>query len=300
MLGMGPPQQRLDRRHRAGAQVKLGLVAKHELVLGDRGAQAVGEPEQVAVLVHGRVIARVCVARELGAVHREVRPQHEPLGVLGVSRRVRDPDARSDLDTDGLELERILQRVAEPLRDRLGLRRPGVQEQRRELVPAQAHQRIAVPQRLAEPLSQQTQQLVPDRVAERIVDLLEPVEVYEQEREAAGVRVTPVLLGEPRVQDVEQRPPVAQAGELVGDRLTVALEGERTQGTHQFRQAHPGEDEGGRGQPDRHRSRVAKAPNDQHDECGQGGDTGKREAGGLSVGRADRRPRGPATSPRRS
>ena len=72
------------------------------------------------------------------------------------------------------------------------------------------------------------QELVAGRVAEGVVDLLEVVEVDEQEGKVA-IRRRRRRLGEERVEDPEQVATVAEAGQVVGHRLAVALLAQRLQ-----------------------------------------------------------------------
>ena len=77
-------------------------------------------------------------------------------------------------------------------------------------------------QRVREPGRQLAEDFVTSRVAERVVDLLEVVEVDEEERQFVSV-LEFFALAEEVVQHPEQMTPVAQTGELVGHRLLAAL-----------------------------------------------------------------------------
>ena len=66
-----------------------------------------------------------------------------------------------------------------------------VREADDELVAAEARRGVLVPQAVREPLGNRRQQQVADRVAERVVDVLEAVEIEEQHGDlavAAGAR----------------------------------------------------------------------------------------------------------------
>ena len=112
-----------------------------------------------------------------------------------------------------------------PLGDRRSpRRRPRPTSTTRELVAAEADaRRRGSSQRCVEPRPDLPQQLVAGGVAEGVVDLLEVVEVDEQERQRLRSRGRVGLVGEEGVEHLEQLAAVAEPGELVGDRLAVAL-----------------------------------------------------------------------------
>ena len=85
---------------------------------------------------------------------------------------------------------------------------PGLQHDR-ELVAAQPGERVLVAQQLAQPRADLPQHLVARVVAERVVELLEAVEVDEQQRELPAV----LDRGSQAVHEVAA---VAQPGEVVG------------------------------------------------------------------------------------
>ncbi|CAN5918119.1 hypothetical protein BH23ACT10_BH23ACT10_01790 [soil metagenome] len=97
-----------------------------------------------------------------------------------MQREAGDPDARTDLERQAVDTERFTQRCQHALGDvgRGVIVGPGHQD--RELVTAQPRDGVALADSLLQPLGDAGQQLVADAVAERVVDLLEPVEVNEQ------------------------------------------------------------------------------------------------------------------------
>ena len=104
---------------------------------------------------------------------------------VAVVRAERDADARARAATaTPRERERALERVrcsrAGQLGGRAAVGQPA--QQHRELVAAEARQRVAAPQRAAQPVGDLAQQPVAVVVAERVVDLLEAVEVDQQQR----------------------------------------------------------------------------------------------------------------------
>ena len=75
-----------------------------------------------------------------------------------------------------------LERAGEPQREldgRAAVGQPA--QQHRELVAAEPREHVAAPQRAAQPLGDVAQEPVAVVVAERVVDLLEPVEVDQQQ-----------------------------------------------------------------------------------------------------------------------
>ena len=97
----------------------------------------------------------------------------------------------------------------------------GALEQQRELVAAEARERVARADDLAAKRSATClQQLVAGVVAEAVVDLLEPVEVDEQHREDApgALRARERL-----VEPVAEQGAVGEAGEPVVERLARQL-----------------------------------------------------------------------------
>ena len=115
-----------------------------------------------------------------------------------------------------VDVERALERA------RAGAGRPRWRPPRRrasrttrELVAAEPRERVVVAHAGAEPRPDLAQHLVAGMVAQRVVELLEAVEVDEQERELVAAR-------DRRLEAVEQVPAVAQAGQVVGQRLALA------------------------------------------------------------------------------
>ena len=120
------------------------------------------------------------------------------------------------MDGDAVNVERALERTAQPQRDRAGGRLVSGHQDERELVAAEPRESIVLAHRLGEARPHLAKDLVAGMVAEGVVELLEAVEVDEQQRERVSFR-------DRRVEAVEQMPAVAQAGQIVGLRLALAL-----------------------------------------------------------------------------
>ena len=92
------------------------------------------------------------------------------------------------------------------------VRHVGAADHDGEFVAAQAGDQARPVDQRAQPLGDRAQQLIAAGVAERVVDLLELVEVQHQQRDLALRRFR---LGEPRSQVLVQRVAVGEAGQRV-------------------------------------------------------------------------------------
>src|SRR5437763_13863404 len=79
------------------------------------------------------------------------------------------------------------QRLDEPCRDLTGGRLVRSRQKQRELVAAEAAERVRRTQQLATALDDPAQQVVTSRVAVSVVDLLEPIEVEQHEPERLAI-----------------------------------------------------------------------------------------------------------------
>ena len=140
------------------------------------------------------------------------------LRIGGVVGQDRDADADADLGSHRVEHERLLDAGRQPARDRRRVVDVGVEQRHHELVAAQPDDQVRVAQRVLEARAELPQELVAGRMAERVVDLLEAVEVEEHEGQTACRRLAVACSASELVEQMEQGPAVAQAGELVGDR----------------------------------------------------------------------------------
>ena len=142
-------------------------------------------------------------------------------GVPEARRGQRDADRGRDEDLAPLELQRLGELRLDAPGDRLGGLGVGdVLEEEAELVAAQPRHGVARAQRGAEAIAHLHQQLVADRVAERVVDHLEAVEVEE---EHGQVLVAPPGAREPVAEPVHEQRPVRQPGQRVAEGLRGQL-----------------------------------------------------------------------------
>ena len=153
----------------------------------------------------------------LGAVERDVGvAQHLVGGRLLAAVDERDARRGRDGEPPAGELERLRERVQE-VAGHLpgGFRRGARLEQHGELVAAEARGGVAGGEPLRQPAGADAQELVARGVAERVVDLLEVVQVEEEDGEAllrGGARVERVL------EAVDEQRAVREVGQRVVER----------------------------------------------------------------------------------
>ena len=193
MLRVLPAHERLDPGHAAVLDRDLRLVVQDELVRLERMPQLAEALQPVGrVGIARRVVDAHARVLALGLVHRDVRALDERGDVGPVVRAERDADARAELDRDAADDERALERAGEPQREldgRAAVGQPA--QQHRELVAAEPRERVAAPQRAAQPFGDVAQEPVAVVVAERVVDLLEPVEVDQQQADRPAAHPHP-------------------------------------------------------------------------------------------------------------
>ena len=230
-LGVLPADQRLGADDRAALGDDDRLVVEDELVGGDRAAQLRLElhpPQQRRV--HALLVEAIGAgAVVLGAVERDVGvAQHLVGGRLLAAVDQGDAGGGGDREPAAGELERLGERVEQVAGHlRGGLGRGAGLEQHGELVAAEAGGGVARGEPLGEPAGADAQQLVARGMAERVVDLLEVVEVEEEDGEAllrgrAGVeRVLEPVDEQRAVREVGQRVVERAVGEPVLQRDAV-------------------------------------------------------------------------------
>ena len=149
----------------------------------------------------------------LRLVHRRVGAAEQRLGIVAVAREQADSQRRRHAQRVTGDLVRPRQPVEQSIRRRgRVLDTRGIGQDEHELVAADARHGVAGAQRLGESPRDCLQQLVADRVPERVVDGLEAIQVDEDHRRAA------VAFARRRQRVVEalvQQPPVGQAGQRV-------------------------------------------------------------------------------------
>ena len=218
---MRPAHERLDRPHLAVREHRLGLVVQHQLVLVQGTAELPHDREaRVVALVGSDLVEVERRVLPLGAVHRDVGALDQQLGRVAVIGKDRDPDRRLDRERKLLDEDRLLEGGANPFDRReeavvLG----GLRQQQAELVTAESRCGVRRPQCTLQAHAELLEQLVAGPVPERVVDLLEPIEIQHHDREA---RAVPLCLGDRALDAVVEEQPVRQAGQRIVQRLALA------------------------------------------------------------------------------
>ena len=191
------------------------LVEDHDLVSVE-GAPELAEHAQPAYRVaveRGRVHLATRV-RLLGRVHRDVGAPQQRVRIVPVAREAGDSDAHPHLERHLVDANGLLDARDQLVGDLLELIRVAgvLARQNRELVAAEARDQTARADDLPQPRSEIAQQLVAEVVAERVVDLLEAVEVeqhHAERRPGGGGGLNPLV--QPRPEAL----PIRKPGELV-------------------------------------------------------------------------------------
>ena len=179
-FGMRPTAERLDAHHHFPAVVDDRLIGDPQAVVLDRGAQLVFQELALdQVRIHRRVVdAGSIAALVLRPVERQIGMAHDVGRAADIL--VDDGDADAGADDDGLigdgvgradggdhaRGDRLQGRVIEAAGGDDG-----------ELVAAEPGDHVVATQGAGEPLGDAADELVADRVAERVVDILEVVEI---------------------------------------------------------------------------------------------------------------------------
>ena len=187
VVAVAEPDQGLGAGDPAGADVEDRLQLQDEVVVVDRLLDPLGPRHPGA---HARLLVVVVVEEDvlvaprlLGVVHGHVGGRDQVL-----ERRLPVAD-QHHADARGHPAQHALVRLGEaahPLQDVLrhepGSGRVGGRQQERELVATDPRDQVARACALAQQRRDGHDQLVTDMVAERVVDLLEVVQVEHQER----------------------------------------------------------------------------------------------------------------------
>ncbi len=118
------------------------------------------------------------------------------------------------------DLKRALKRSAQTQRGGARPRLVAWLVRHRELVATEACEQIIMAQQRAQARPDLPQNLIARVVTERVIELFEPIQIDQQQRQP---HATALRLGDLRVQAVQEMPAVAKAGQRVGDRLVLAL-----------------------------------------------------------------------------
>ena len=212
---MRPAAQRLDADHGLAAVVDDRLVGDLQLVALDRRAQVVLDQlalEQVGVH-RGVVDAGAVAAFVLGAIERHVGMAHDVGRAADLLVDHGDADAGADHDglvADGVgRADRRDQAVGDRQQRRVVAAGRGDDG---ELVAADAGDQIVAAHGVGQPLRHRADQFVADRMAERVVDVLEVVEVdVEHGRRRAAL----AHVGDHRFEPLAEEDAVGQAAQRI-------------------------------------------------------------------------------------
>ncbi len=210
-----PAAERFDADHGLAALVDDRLVQQPQLVVFDRLAQVAFQQLAVGqIRVHRRVVdAGAVAAFVLGAVERHVGVAHDVGGAARIAVDHRDADRGADHDVLAVDRVGRADRGDQALGHRHHL---GVvvadRGNHRELVAAEAGHQVVAAQRVRQPQRNAADQFVADRMAERVVDVLEMVEI---DIEHGGRRRAGAHLFDHRLQPLAEENAVGQAAERI-------------------------------------------------------------------------------------
>ncbi len=195
-LGWVPPaDQSLRAAHPSRFGVDDGLIMQFQLVLQDGAAQLVFDLlARACDLAHFAIEEAIAIAaRRFRAIERQIRHLQKVAGAGVMLGSERYSDARADVDLAALDLERLAQRRNDAIGQRA--RRltlgdlAGLNDG--ELVAAKPGQHVRLPQQLLQAGCHLRQQRIAGRMAERVVDLLEAIEVQQQDAERLAALALP-------------------------------------------------------------------------------------------------------------
>lgn len=187
-VGIAPAQQGFGAEDPARFQVDDRLVVEPELLFDQRVAhfrferQPLLQPFAQPRFKAGKAAA----AQALRLVHGRVGVLEQCLAVGAVVREEGQADAAGHFQSMLGHLERRLEHHDQALRRPGGGGGRAVGKNDQELVAAQARQHVVMTQRGGRPFADFGQELVADAVPERVVDVLEAIEIEKHDRERSA------------------------------------------------------------------------------------------------------------------
>jgi len=214
-LRMVPSRQRFDADDPAGHHLDLRLVVDFELVPVERSAQLVGQRDALAHLPveFHRMEAIAVAAFSLRAIESEIGLGQHRLRPLDLRIVEGNSGADRDVHRVAVDVEWSGHRPGERQRQHAGVRRvaqAGLED--RELVAAEPRDEIAAAHAVPETGRDQSKEAIAGRVPQRIVDVLEQVDVDVEDGKA--LRPAPAR-GERLLEPLEKGGSVGQTGQLV-------------------------------------------------------------------------------------
>ena len=184
---MLPSQQRFEAAYFLARRAHDRLVGDPHLVAVERLAK-VGLQRLAfgRITVHRGFVEHVLAAPGgLGGVERQVRIAHHAVGAASPRVADRNPDRSADRHAIALDHIRARDLLDQRARERLeqtNIDHP--RQHRLEFVAAQPADLAMVAHHAGQPLRDLAEQRIADRMAQRVVDILEPVEVDQEQRAA--------------------------------------------------------------------------------------------------------------------
>ena len=194
MLGVAPAQQRLDPGHAPAGQIDLRLVVQLELIAVDPLAHLPEQQQPSRVeAVEALGVGLDPAVRRTGARQRRIGVLEQVVqSLLGAVGR-REPDARVDVDRDAVDDDRRLERVLHALGGAQRAAEPVcLRTEDRKLVRADARHQRRVTELRRQPSRRLAEHRVAGGVAERSVDLGEPLEVDQQDGQRIALDFRPI------------------------------------------------------------------------------------------------------------
>jgi hypothetical protein len=152
----------------------------------------------------------------LRAVQRRGGMLDERFGVQTVAGKDADPDRRGDVQDISVDLQRLSDRREELARDELDFGRPGrPRKKHEEFVARRSRNRVVAAKALLQARGDGLEDLVSDSMSERIVHLVEAVDVDDEHREIEPLRAR---IADDVFETLEEGPAVRQAGQAVEGR----------------------------------------------------------------------------------
>ena len=179
-----PANQRLDAGHLAGGKIDLRLVMQEKFTPLQGPAQAAFDllpADRLGIHLAGKKLVSV-TAIGFGVVHRGIGVLHHGFDVVAVIRINTDADTQGDMQILPADHMRQGESREQFLRDQGCIVGPGdFGQQNHELIPALTADRIGNPDAGSQTLGDRLQQLVTDRVPERVVDVFEMIEIEKKQ-----------------------------------------------------------------------------------------------------------------------
>jgi len=142
---MLPAHQRLGPAHPPGRDLQLGLAIQQQLVALDRTAQLTHQRQALrALAIEPALEQRDRVARRAGLVERDAGPSHERVGLAAVPGKEADADARSCVEQQAGQLDRLVEHREDALRELARPLRAAARQDHGELAFGQARHRARV------------------------------------------------------------------------------------------------------------------------------------------------------------